>query len=48
MNKTEATAMAHSIAEQELLPFLRSLESQMITDEVFLSFAASHGVLSTG
>ncbi|QGP56877.1 hypothetical protein PsalMR5_04849 (plasmid) [Piscirickettsia salmonis] len=38
MNKTEATAMAHSIAEQELLPFLRSLEPQMISDEVFLSF----------
>ncbi|PRP61566.1 hypothetical protein C7B72_21365 [Bacillus halotolerans] len=38
MNKTEATATAQSIAEQELLPFLLSLEPKMMSDEVFLAF----------
>ncbi|MGJ3495718.1 hypothetical protein PsalN5692_01052 [Piscirickettsia salmonis] len=38
MNKIEATATAQSISEQELLPFLRSLEPKMMSDEVFLAF----------
>ncbi|ODN41517.1 hypothetical protein [Piscirickettsia litoralis] len=38
MEKKEATAIAQSLTEKELLPFLRSLEPKMVSDEVFLSF----------
>ncbi|AKP72303.1 hypothetical protein Psal006b_00095 [Piscirickettsia salmonis] len=38
MDKKQAKTIADVIVNEEVMPFLRSLEPQMISDEVFLSF----------
>ncbi|APS51730.1 hypothetical protein AVI51_13315 [Piscirickettsia salmonis] len=38
MDKKQAKTIADVIVNEEVMPFLRSLEPKMISDEVFLSF----------
>ncbi|OAJ33739.1 hypothetical protein [Piscirickettsia salmonis] len=45
MDKKQAKTIADVIVNEEVMPFLRSLEPKMVSDEVFLSFC--HMVILT-
>ncbi|AKP75000.1 hypothetical protein Psal006b_03662 (plasmid) [Piscirickettsia salmonis] len=38
MDKKQAKTIADAIVNEDVLPFLKSLQSKMVSDEVFLAF----------